>query len=86
MHYSVYSSVIGRRIDVAADLTRVRILREGRRVADPERIWVKHQAITDPEHLAAAQALRRGSEAGALGARGRRLRSNAWPTTTLPWA
>jgi hypothetical protein len=32
---------------------------DGRQVADHERIWAKHQTITDSEHLAAAQALRR---------------------------
>jgi transposase len=57
--YSVHPSVIGRRIEVAADLTRVWALCDGRQVADHERIWAKHQTITDPEHLAAAQALRR---------------------------
>ncbi|MCA1697228.1 MAG: hypothetical protein LC749_22330 [Actinobacteria bacterium] len=41
----------------AADLRRVRVLREGWQVADPERILVNHQTITDPEHLTAAQAL-----------------------------
>jgi transposase len=57
--YSVHPSMIGRRIEVAADLTRVWALCDGRQVADHERIWAKHQTITDPEHLAAAQALRR---------------------------
>ena len=32
---------------------------DGRLVADHERIWARHQTITDPAHLAAAQALRR---------------------------
>jgi transposase len=57
--YSVHPSVIGRRIEVAADLTRVWVVCEGRRVADHDRVWAKHQTLTDPEHLAAAQALRR---------------------------
>lgn len=56
--YSVHPAVIGRRIEVAADLSRVRVLCDGRCVADHERIWAKHQTITDPQHLAAAQALR----------------------------
>jgi len=28
-------------------------------VADHERIWARHQTISDPEHVAAAKALRR---------------------------
>jgi transposase len=56
--YSVHPSVIGRRVEITADLRRVRVLCEGRLVADHERIWAKHQTITDPQHLAAARALR----------------------------
>ena len=37
--YSVHPSVIGRRIEVIADLDRVRVLCEGKVVADHERIW-----------------------------------------------
>jgi len=57
--YSVHPAVIGRRIEVVADLARVRVLCEGSVVADHQRIWAKHQTITDPVHLAAARALRR---------------------------
>jgi transposase len=57
--YSVHPEVIGRRIEVAADLHRVRVSCDGRLVGDHERIWAKHQTITDPAHLAAARALRR---------------------------
>jgi transposase len=57
--YSVHPSVIGRRIDITADLARVRVWCDGRLVADHERMWAKHQTIHDPEHLAAAQTLRR---------------------------
>jgi transposase len=56
--YSVHPTVIGRRIEVIADLDRVRVLSEGRVVADHERAWAKHQTISDPEHLAAAKLLR----------------------------
>lgn len=31
----------------------------GRLVADHQRVWAKHQTISDPEHVAAARALRR---------------------------
>jgi transposase len=57
--YSVHPSVIGRRVEVIADLTRVRVLCDGRVVADHERIWAWHQTISDPNHVAVARALRR---------------------------
>ncbi len=57
--YSVHPSAIGRRIEVIADLARVRALCDGRVVADHERIWASHQTMSDPEHVAAARALRR---------------------------
>jgi transposase len=56
--YSVHPGVIGRRVEVAADLDRVRVLCEGRIVADHERCWAKHQTLTDPGHRTAAAALR----------------------------
>jgi transposase len=57
--YSVHPSVIGRRIEVIADLHRVRALCDGRLVADHDRVWAWHQTISVPEHVAAANALRR---------------------------
>ena len=57
--YSVHPSVIGRRIEITADLQRVTVQCDGRVVASHDRIWARHQTITDPAHLAAAQALRR---------------------------
>jgi transposase len=57
--YSVHPAVIGRRIEVIADLARVRAFCDGRLVADHERIWGWHQTISDPDHVAAAKALRR---------------------------
>jgi transposase len=57
--YSVHPTVIGRRIEVVADLARVRAYCEGQLVADHERIWAKHQTLSTPEHVAAARALRR---------------------------
>jgi transposase len=57
--YSVHPAVIGRRIEIAAGLDRVTVSCEGRVVASHQRIWAWHQTITDPEHLAAARALRR---------------------------
>jgi len=57
--YSVDPAVIGRRLEVVADLDRVRAFCDGRVAADHERIWARHQTLTDPAHWAAAQALRR---------------------------
>jgi len=57
--YSVQPSVIGRRIEVLADLHRIRALCDGKVVADHDRVWAWHQTISDPEHVAAAKALRR---------------------------
>jgi len=57
--YSVHPAVIGRRVEIAADLQRMRVLCDGRPVADHERAWAWHQTISDPEHVTAAKALRR---------------------------
>jgi hypothetical protein len=63
--YSVHPGVIGRRIEVIADLDRVRVLCDGKTVADHERAWAWHQTIADPDHLEAAKVLRR-TRIGAL--------------------
>ena len=63
--YSVHPAVIGRRVEVTADLHQVRVLCQGRVVADHPRIWAWHQSLSDPEHLGAARALRR-AHVGAL--------------------
>ncbi|MCA1693390.1 MAG: IS21 family transposase [Actinobacteria bacterium] len=57
--YSVAPAVIGRRIETVADLARVRVYCDGRMVAEHDRLWAKHQTVSDPEHVAAAKALRR---------------------------
>jgi transposase len=57
--YSVHPAVIGRRVEIVADLARVGVVCDGRAVADHERIWAWHQTISDPEHVAAARSLRR---------------------------
>jgi transposase len=57
--YSVHPAVIGRRVEVVADLHRVRVFCDGKTVADHERVWAWHQTITDPDHLEAAKVLRR---------------------------
>lgn len=58
--YSVHPSVIGRRVEVHADLQRVWVTCEGTVVADHARVWAWHQTITDFEHAVAAKLLRRG--------------------------
>lgn len=58
--YSVDPVAIGRRVVVSADLDRVRVTCDGSLVADHERVWAKHQTISDLEHLVAAKVLRRG--------------------------
>jgi transposase len=63
--YSVHPGVIGRRVEVVADLERVKVFCEGKLVADHERIWAAHQTISDPEHVAAA-ALSRSRRVGAV--------------------
>lgn len=55
----VHPVAIGRRIEITADLSRVRVWCGGTLVADHDRIWAKHQTISDPEHVVAAKLLRR---------------------------
>ena len=57
--YSVHPAAIGRRVEILADLARVRVFCDGRMVADHERLWAKHQTVSDPAHVTAAKLLRR---------------------------
>ena len=56
--YSVDPSVIGRLVDVTADLDRVRVRADGRLVASHQRVWARHTTVTDPAHVASAARLR----------------------------
>lgn len=56
--YSVDPTVIGRFVDVTADLARVEVRHEGRLVAAHDRVWARGMTITDPAHVVAAKALR----------------------------
>lgn len=56
--YSVDPTVIGRFVDVTADLARVEVRHEGRLVATHHRVWARGMTITDPAHVTAAKALR----------------------------
>ena len=57
--YSVHPAVIGRRIQARADLDRLQVWCEGRLVADHQRVWARHQTISEFDHLAASRLLRR---------------------------
>jgi transposase len=57
--YSVHPAVIGRRVEVIADLSRVRVVCDGKQMADHERIWAWHQTLSDLDHVSAAKVLRR---------------------------
>jgi len=56
--YSVDPAVIGRFVEVTADLARVEVRHEGRLVAVHGRVWARGMTITDPAHVAAAKVLR----------------------------
>lgn len=56
--YSVDPKMIGRFIDVRADLDRVTASCGGHRVADHARHWATGRTITDPVHQQTAAALR----------------------------
>jgi hypothetical protein len=56
--YSVDPAVIGRFVDVHADLQRVTVRHEGRLVAAHDRVWARGMTVTDPAHVAAAKILR----------------------------
>jgi hypothetical protein len=53
--------VIGRLVEVVADLEEVTVRCGGRLVARHERCWAAHQTITDPAHAQAAAVLRRSA-------------------------
>jgi transposase len=56
--YSVDPAVIGRFVDVTADLSRLEVRHGGRLVAAHDRIWARGMTTTAPAHVAAAKALR----------------------------
>jgi transposase len=56
--YSVHPLAVGRRVEVRADLERVRVFCDGQPMADHERVWARHQTLTDPAHRQAAAQLR----------------------------
>jgi hypothetical protein len=56
--YSVDPVVIGRFVDVHADLARVEVRHDGRVVAVHDRVWARGQTVADPAHVHAAKQLR----------------------------
>ncbi|MCF6470735.1 transposase [Nonomuraea sp. MG754425] len=56
--YSVHPSVIGRLVEVVADLEHVTVTCAGQVVARHQRCWDVHQTLTDPAHAQAAATLR----------------------------
>jgi hypothetical protein len=57
--YSVDPNMIGRLVDVSADLDRVKVRADGRLVADHPRVWAHGQTITDSAHVESAARLRK---------------------------
>jgi len=75
--YSVDPTMIGRLVDVHADLDRVRVRAEGRVIADHARVWARSMTITDPGHLETAAQLRKSfQQPRALGCGGDDLSNN----------
>ena len=56
--YSVDPTAIGRMVDVAADLDRVRVRLDGKLVADHARVWARSATVTDDAHRESARLLR----------------------------
>jgi Mu transposase, C-terminal domain len=56
--YSVDQGVIGRLVDVTADLDRVRVRAGGHAAADHARVWARGITVTDPVQAATARRLR----------------------------
>ena len=57
--YSVAPGLIGRLVEVTADLERVNVTHNGVTVTSHERAWARQLTITDPDHVAQAAVLRR---------------------------
>jgi transposase len=64
--YSVHPAVVGRRVEVVADLDVVRVSCAGQVVACHQRCWADHQTITDPDHAQAAIVARQARRVAGL--------------------
>jgi hypothetical protein len=75
--------VIGQRIEVIADLDRVRAIYDGKSLADHQRTWAWHQTIRDPQQSMPQKPCGvTGSARCGLLQPSPRCRSAAWMTTT----
>ncbi|MET4783750.1 IS21 family transposase [Glaciihabitans sp. UYNi722] len=61
--YSVDPAMIGRLVEVTADLERVTVSHDGVVITTHERAWARQQTLTDPAHVAKAAVLRRQFQA-----------------------
>ena len=57
--YSVDPHLIGRVVDVAADLDRVKVRLDGRVMTEHRRVWARGTTITDPAHVQTSALLRK---------------------------
>jgi hypothetical protein len=57
--YSVDPAVIGRLVDVTADLQQVQVRADGRVVAEHDRVWARGMTVTDRAHVVTAKLLRK---------------------------
>jgi transposase len=64
--YSVHPAVIGRKVEVGADLDEVIVTCQGKVVATHVRCWADHQTLTDPVHAEAAAGLRQARRLSAV--------------------
>jgi hypothetical protein len=48
--YSVHAATIGRRVDLRADLSHIRVLCDGKMAAEHDRAWTRERTIRDPTH------------------------------------
>lgn len=72
--YSIDPSVIGRMIDVHADLDTVTGRGDGTPVASHPRSWARRQTLTDPAHVQTAARIRADYHPARSGAIGERRR------------
>lgn len=52
--YSLHPSAIGHRVDLFADLARIKVICDGKPAASHERCWAREQTIRDPAHFTAS--------------------------------
>ena len=57
--YSVAPALIGRLVDVTADLEHIHVAHNGVTVTTHERAWARQLTVTDPDHVTQAAVLRR---------------------------